>query len=457
VSRMNRIVIVGAGLTALRAAERLRELKFDGEIVIVGDESHKPYHRPALSKQLITGKLTAKDLYFPAYHDIDVIWRTRTRAHKLDHGRHVVHLPGGEELQYDGLMIATGVEARHLAGAPRHDPRVHALRTLDDALAIKETLAHGGKGRVVVIGTGFTGCEFASSCREMNRDVTIIGRSKTLFGKALGPELGAAIGDLHRRHGVDLALGVDIRHWATGPEGVAIVLSNERLITATCVVLAVGSMPSTDWLAGSGLVLEDGVLCEPTCHVVGASDVVAAGDVARWPNLRFDGVPRRVEHWLNAIEMGRAAAANLLAGKSRAKPFTPLPRFWSEQHHVRIQAAGIPAIGQQTMYLSTRPNGNERSITGYIRAGKPVGIVGLNQPRTMIHLTRQLDQKLRPMVPSEHVRNGRRPSEAPAPQPVAQQSLAETLGERSPGNGKIDVNELSARLKAPASSGRNGR
>ena len=448
-SRMERIVIVGAGLTALRAAERLRELKFDGEVVIVGDEPYKPYHRPALSKQLVTGKLSTKDLFFPAYHDIDAIWRTRTRAHKLDHGRHIVHLPGGEELKYDGLMIATGVEARHLAGAPRHDPRVHALRTLDDAIAIKETLTRS-KGRVVVIGTGFTGCEFASSCREMNRDVTIIGRSKTLFGKALGPELGAAIGDLHRRHGVDLALGVDIRHWATGPEGVAIVLSNERLITAACVILAVGSMPSTDWLAGSGLVLEDGVLCEPTCHVVGASDVVAAGDVARWPNLRFDGVPRRVEHWLNAIEMGRAAAESLLAGKSRAKPFTPLPRFWSEQHHVRIQAAGIPAIGQQTMYLSTRPNGAERSVTGYIRAGKPVGIVGLNQPRTMIHLTRQLDQKLRPMVPSERTRTPRRtPVENPTVAP------AETASERTPGTGKIDVNELSARLKAPAV--RNGR
>jgi NADPH-dependent 2,4-dienoyl-CoA reductase/sulfur reductase-like enzyme len=185
--------------------------------------------------------------------------------------------------------------------------------------------------------------------------------------------------------------------------------------------------------------------------VVGASDVVAAGDVARWPNLRFDGVPRRVEHWLNAIEMGRAAAENLLAGKSRAKPFTPLPRFWSEQHHVRIQAAGIPAIGQQTMYLSTRPNGAERSITGYIRAGKPVGIVGLNQPRTMIHLTRQLDQKLRPMVPTAE--RARTPRRTPVENPSS--ATAETLSERTPGNAKIDVNELSARLTAPAM--RNGR
>ncbi|AHH94906.1 ferredoxin reductase [Kutzneria albida DSM 43870] len=449
-SRMDRIVIVGAGLAALRAAERLRELKFDGELVIIGDEPHKPYHRPALSKQLITGKLTAKDLLFPAYQELDAIWRTRTRAQRLDPGRHVVHLPGGEDLRYDGLVIATGVEARHLAGAPRHDPRVHTLRTLDDAMAIKANLTRT-KGRVVVVGTGFTGCEMASSCRDMNRDVTIIGRSKTLFGKALGPELGAAIGDLHRRHGVDLALGVDIRHWATGPEGVAIVLSSERLLTASCVVLAVGTMPTVDWLTGSGLVLEDGVLCEPTCHVVGATDMVAAGDVARWPNLRFDGVPRRVEHWLNAIEMGRAAAESLLAGKARAKPFTPLPRFWSEQHHVRIQAAGIPAIGQQTMYLSTRPNGADRSITGYIRAGKPVGIVGLNQPRTMIHLTRQLDQKLRPMVPSERVRTSRRA----AAQTPAERSRTEATSGSKPG-GKIDVNELSARIKAPASL-KNGR
>lgn len=128
-------------------------------------------------------------------------------------------------------------------------------------------------------------------------------------------------------------------------------------------------------------MVDDGVLCESTCHAVGATDVVAAGDVCRWPNLRFDGVPRRIEHWLNAVEMGRAAAANLLAGRGRATMFTPLPRFWSEQHHVRIQAAGMPGLADQQLKLDSRSSGSSpASISVFTGSGTTIGIVGLDRP-----------------------------------------------------------------------------
>lgn len=387
-----RVVVVGGGLAGLRAAERLRELGFTGELVIVGAERRRPYHRPALSKQLLTGEVRPRELTLSSYVPLRAIWRRGTIALKLDSRRHVLELPGDEEIRYDGLVIATGVQARHLPGSPRHDPRVHVLRTMGDALALKKNLANCA-GRVVVVGGGFTACEIASTARELGLEVTIVSRSGVLLSRVLGDEMGERMADLHRANGVRIELGVEVAHWLPQPYGVGMHLSNGKLVVGGAVVLAVGSTPAVQWLRGSGLTLEDGVLCRPTCHVVGANDVVAAGDVARWPNLRFEATPRRIEHWMNAVEMGRAAAESLLAGVSAAKPFTPLPRFWSEQHHERVQAAGMPTLGQDTIRLTGRDGG--RGVTGYVRNGRLIGIVSRDNPRGMLHWTAELRRELR--------------------------------------------------------------
>jgi NADPH-dependent 2,4-dienoyl-CoA reductase/sulfur reductase-like enzyme len=390
-TKRERIVIVGAGLAGLRSAERLRELGFTGELVIIGAERRRPYHRPALSKQMLTGELRPKDLTLHSYVPLDAIWRRGTHVLKLDTRHRKVELPGDEEIHYDGLVIATGVQARHLHGAPRHDPRVHVLRTMGDAMALQRGIA-GGNGKVVVIGGGFTACEVASTARELGCEVTILSRSKVLLGKVVGDTMGEQIADLHRANGVRVELGVEVTHWLTQPWGVSMHLNTGKLVVAGTVVLAVGSTPSVQWLRGSGLTLEDGVLCRPTCHVVGANDVVAAGDVARWPNLRFEATPRRVEHWMNAVDMGRAAAESLLAGAA-AKPFTPLPRFWSEQHGMHLQAAGMPVLSQDTIPLARKSAG--RGITGYVRNGRLIGIVGRDNPRGMLHWTAELKRELR--------------------------------------------------------------
>lgn len=398
-----RIVIAGAGLAALRAAERLRELDYRGELVIVGDEPNRPYHRPALSKQLLTGELRGSELGLRSYMDLDAIWRTRTRAVRLAPSRHVVELPGEEELRYDGLVIATGVESRHLPDVPWQDRRVHALRTLADASALRRTLT-AEDGPVVVIGGGFTACEVASTVRELGREVTIVSRSQALLGRALGPAAGGSIAKLHRSRGVSLALGAHVTHWMPHPAGVRLYLSDRSVLVAGCVVIAAGGVPAVQWLRGSGLTLEDGVLCRPSCHVVGAEDVVAAGDVARWPNLRFDDTPRRIEHWINAAEMGRAAAESLLAGPASARPFAPIPRFWSEQHGMRLQAAGMPTLGAETVRLSGKRG--YRGVFGYRRAGRLVGLVGWDSPRTLLRWTAALERQLMP-VPDRVVDRGR--------------------------------------------------
>ncbi|HEX3781501.1 MAG TPA: FAD-dependent oxidoreductase [Pseudonocardiaceae bacterium] len=400
-NRRERIVIVGAGLAGLRAAEALRDQKFTGELIIVGAETRRPYHRPALSKQLLTGELRAADLALHSYVRLAAQWRRGTSALRLDTRRRVVELPGEEELRYDGLVIATGVQQRHLAGAPRHDPRVHVLRTIDDATALQRTLRSRPPERVVVIGGGFTACEVAATARELGREVTIVSRPKTLLGKVLGRETGERIARLHRSHGVGLALGAEVVHWIAQPRGIALHLSDGQVLLAGCVVLAVGSTPAVQWLRGSGLTLEDGVLCRPSCHVVGASDVVAAGDVARWPNLRFEAVPRRAEHWLNAAEMGRAAAASLLAGPVDALPFIPLPRFWSEQHGVRLQVAGMPTLGKETIRLAGRAS--RPKVLGHLRNGRLIGVTAWDSPPEMLRWSAELERELLRPTPSTSI------------------------------------------------------
>lgn len=381
----DRIVIVGGGVAGLRAAERLRELGFDGELVIIGDEARMPYHRPAVSKQLITGAARPSDLTLRAHIELDAHWRLGTRATHLDTAQRVVHLPGGEELWYDGLVIATGVVPAHLRGAPRHNPRVRVLRTAADAQAVRRALSVSSKP-AVVIGAGLIGCEFAASMRQLGRDVTLVGHGAAPLHR-FGQDVARSVSRLHTGHRAKLAMNCGIRHWIDMKDACGLHLTNNQLVVASCVVLAVGSVPAVDWLRGSGLDISDGVLCEPTLFAEGADDVVVAGDAARWANPRFDETPRRVEHWLNAVDSARAAAENLLAGRAEATPFTPLPRAWSSLYGTRLQTVGSPAVADDTVPL-------EDGVTGFVRAGKLVGVCTMDRPKAMLRWTAQLQRRL---------------------------------------------------------------
>ena len=381
------IVVVGASTAGHAAAERLRENGFDGRLTIIGEEPHRPYNRTPLSKQLLTGDYQVSDLALPAYTALDATWRLGCRVLGLDTTRRVVTLDGAEEIGYDGLVIATGAQARVLPGTPMHHPRVHMLRSLEDAHQIDQALGHS-KSRVLVIGGGFIGCELASTCRSRGLDVTIIDVSSTLLTRALGHPLGAVIGDVHRDAGVRLHLGTAVSGWdETGPE-IKVLLQDGEILTGDAVVVGVGTVPRVEWLRGAGLDITDGVLADATCHAVGAADVVVAGDVARWPNPLFGTTPRRVEHWINAIEMGQAASDSLLAGPAAARPFAPVPRFWSEQHGLKIQSLGMPTLGSHVRVLEGTA-ASQRLVAGYtepqadIGGGGPerlMGVVAFDHP-----------------------------------------------------------------------------
>lgn len=407
-ARPKTVVIVGAGIAGFRAAERLREREFDGRIVIVGEEPHKPYNRTPLSKQLLAGTGRLDDLRLTSYRRLDAIWRLGTRAASVDPARRTVTLADGEDLHYDGLVAATGVAPRFLAGSPMSSRYVWALRDLRDGRAVGRRV-HAGARHVVVVGSGFIGCEVAASLRTRGLQVSLVGRGDFLLGGAVGRMVGEVVTDLHHHHGVQLRLGRRPVAWDTadvsdparyrdggarrgragrrGAAPVRILLDDGTQISADLAVVAIGAVPAIDWLRGSGLDHSDGLLTGPTTHALGPGgpidSIVAAGDMARWPNLMFDATPRRVEHWITAAEHGQAAADALLLGPYAAPPFMPLPRFWTEQHHVRIQSVGRPALADDCAITE----GSVRTmsfVACYTRAGVVVGAVSFNASRELL-------------------------------------------------------------------------
>ena len=373
---MESITVVGASLAGLRAAETLRREAFEGRITILGDEPRRPYDRPPLSKQILSGAWEpdrAPLLSDDAFDALDLDWRLGERASGLDLGARRLLLEDGSSVDYDGLVIATGCrcitlpETEELAG-------VHTLRTLDDCLAIRADL-EASPSRVVVVGAGFIGAEVAATAKELGLDVTVVEMAEVPFERILGAAMGQVCAEVQRDNGVDLRTGVGVESIEGTDRVERVVLSDGTALDADVVIVGVGVRPNTEWLEGSGLTIDNGVVCDASC--LAAPGVVAAGDVARWPNERFDEI-MRVEHWDNAVEQGVHAARRLITDE--AVPFTPVPWFWSDQFDRKIQLAGRTRPDDQ-IEVVTGSVEERRFATAYGRNGKLVGILGFNRPR----------------------------------------------------------------------------
>lgn len=374
---MRDVVIVGGSLAGLRAAESLRTGGYEDAITVVGDEPHLPYDRPPLSKRLLSGEWEPDRILLRKADEmgsIDVRWRTGSRAVSLDLDGRAVQLDDGDRLRYDGLVIATGAVPRRLAGQGDHE-HVVVLRTLDDALDLRDRIAPGDR-RVVVIGAGFIGLEVAATARQLGNEVLVLEGASAPLVRGLGAEMGAAVSAVHADHGVEIRCGVKVDGLATG----AVLIDGGWHERADVVVVGIGVAPATDWLAGSGLHVEDGVVCRPDLNA-GHSLVYAAGDVARWHNSLFDEV-MRVEHWTNAAEQGAQAAVNLLAESlgRPTTPYAPVPFFWSEQYDRRIQFLGRASADDEVRVVAGSVD-ERRFAALYGRAGRLRGVLGLNMPR----------------------------------------------------------------------------
>lgn len=389
---MRTIAIVGMSLAGLRAAETLRREGHDGRIVAVGAEPHLPYDRPPLSKELLAGSAEPEDLALrpQGYDDLDLDWRLDARAVALDVAGRRVELHDGELVAFDGLVIATGSRARQLPGQPALGG-LFTLRTLDDALALREVLASGP--RVVVIGAGFIGAEVAATCRGRGLDVTVLEALRQPMVRGLGPQLGEVIARVHRDHGVDLRTGVTVDA-VEGDDGAVtgVRLGDGEVVPADVVLVGIGATPETAWLEGSGVPLDDGVVCDATGLV--APGIVAAGDVARWPNPLFDGRPMRLEHWTNAVEMGVHAATRLLAGDAgTGLEFAPVPFVWSDQYDRKIQVVGHLA-GATEVHVAHGTLEEYRFVALFGRAGRLVGALGFNRARQVMQYRRMIAERV---------------------------------------------------------------
>ncbi|TSB17945.1 NAD(P)/FAD-dependent oxidoreductase [Streptomyces sp. NBC_01525] len=379
---MHTVTVIGASLAGLYAARALRAEGYAGRLVLVGEERHRPYDRPPLSKAFLTGAADADALALADDEEtagLALDLRTGARAVRLDPRARSVTLASGEEIRTDGVVLATGAAPRTLPGPV--PGKVHTLRTLDDARALRAALT-AGPVRVVVIGGGFLGAETASSCAALGHDVTVVEAAPLPLVPQLGEAMAGICAALHADHGVRLLTGTGVaglRADGAADAVTAVALADGRLLPAEVVVVAIGVRPRTGWLAGSGLPLDDGVCCDAG-GVTPLPQVVAAGDVARTAGARS-------EHWTAATEQAAVCARNLLAGRTEAV-HRSLPYFWSEQYGVRLQFAGRRSPGDVPRVVEGSPD-DRTFLAVYERDGRPTAALALNRPRPFARLRRE--------------------------------------------------------------------
>ncbi|SNR49760.1 Reductase C-terminal [Haloechinothrix alba] len=389
----SRLVVVGASLAGLRAVEAARRTGYDGPLTLVGAEPHLPYDRPPLSKEFLAPAPQPPE---PPTHraehslraELDVDLQLGTAATGVDTAARVLHLDNGR-LSYTGLIIATGATARQLPNTPELGG-VHTLRTVDDAHRVRAELDAGARN-VIVVGAGFIGSEVAAAVRKRGLPVTVVEMAPVPLVRAIGEQMGSACARLHERHGTYLRCGVGVAGLKAG-EGTDRVervrLTDGSTLDADLVVVGTGAAPATGWLAGSGLEIDDGVVCDETL-ATGAPGVYAAGDVARWTNPAF-GERMRLEHWTTTAEQGAAAARNALR-PDEAQPFETVPYFWSDWYEHRLQFIGVPTA--EEVRVVAGDTDSENFLALYRQGDRVVGALGLNERKLVMTFRRLIAKR----------------------------------------------------------------
>lgn len=382
---MQTLAIVGASLAGLSAARAARAQGFAGRLVIIGDEHHRPYDRPPLSKDFLLGTITSEDLFLETDDDgLQAEWLLGGGAVGLDADSRTVRLSDGSSVSADGIVIATGARARKLPALEGLE-NVFYLRTIADAQGLTPRLVPGG--RMTVIGAGFIGAEVASAAASRGMEVTMINNAPVPFTAQLGQDMGDVVAKLHLANGVDLISGVVIEQFLTS-DGLAtgLTLADGRQLETDVVVVGIGAEPNTEWLEGSGVELGSGVLCDAMGRT-NVPGIVAVGDCAAWFD-KASGGHRRIEHWTGALERAALAVQALLDSDAPEQPLKP-PYFWSDQHGVKIQFAGHSA-GYDRVEIETGDPQEHSFVAVYYRGDAPVAVLGMNQPRLFTKWRRSL-------------------------------------------------------------------
>jgi NADPH-dependent 2,4-dienoyl-CoA reductase/sulfur reductase-like enzyme len=364
------IVLVGGGLAAARTAEQLRRSEYAGRITIVSDEVHLPYDRPPLSKEVLRKEVDDTALKPREWYDEkDIILRLGSAVTGLDTAAQTVTLDDGTVLGYDELVIATGLVPRRIPAFPDLEG-IRVLRSFDECMALREhaSAAH----HAVVIGAGFIGCEVAASLRSVGVDVVLVEPQPTPLASVLGEQIGELVARLHRDEGVDVRLGVGVAEVRGQGRVDTVVLTDGTELTADLVVVGIGSRPATEWLEGSGIEVDNGVICDEAGRT-SAPNVWALGDVASWRDAT--GHQARVEHWSNVADQARVVVPAMLGQDVPTN--VVVPYFWSDQYDVKIQCLGEP---EATDIVHLVEDDGRKFLAYYERDGVLVGVVGGGMP-----------------------------------------------------------------------------
>jgi NADPH-dependent 2,4-dienoyl-CoA reductase/sulfur reductase-like enzyme len=394
---MESLVIVGASLAGLSAARAARRQGFTGRVVIIGDDPHRPYDRPPLSKEFLSGVCQVEDLALESDEEqLEAEWVLGVAAVSFDAVTREVGLADGSSVRADYLVVATGASARalpELAGLEN----VLTLRTLEDARKLRALVARGG--RLVVIGAGFIGAEVASTAHALGLQVTVLEKSPTPLCGPLGAQMGSVVAGLHDRAGVELLCGVDIAGYdIDGGVLTGVRLADGRVLPADVVVVGIGAVPNVGWLEGSGVELGNGVVCDAVGRT-SVAGVVAVGDCAAWLDPRT-GAHRRVEHWTGALERPAIAVGALLGHADASLPVEQ-PYFWSHQYGARLQFVGDIAGADRISY-EHGGEGQESFLAVYYAGEEPVAVLGWNQPRLFTRWRKSL-AKTATAVPAQRL------------------------------------------------------
>ncbi|MEV0709479.1 NAD(P)/FAD-dependent oxidoreductase [Nocardia aurea] len=371
---MTDVLVVGASAAGLTTVEALRRNGFGGRITLLGAESHPPYDRPPLSKQILSGAWTPERTTLRApeiLSALDVELILGDPARELDAANRTVRT-ATRTITADHIVVATGARPRTMpVTAGTRGP--HVLRTLDDALALRAGLLAGS--RLIVVGEGVLGAEIAATAREMGLDVTMTGPQPAPMAAQLGELASGLLAELHTERGVRLRLGLGVTRLVEDDGAVTgVELASGQTLSADLVVVAIGAVPATEWLEGSGLRLDNGVVCDAECRA--AENIYAVGDVARWQHAGYGG-PIRLENRTNATEQAMVVAANIVG---TPREYRPVPYFWTDQFQAKIQVHGVIAADAHATVVEGDP-ADGRFVARYERDGVVTGVLGWNMPK----------------------------------------------------------------------------
>ena len=382
------VVIVGASMGGLRAAETLRKSGYEGRLVVIGDEPHAPYNRPPLSKEVLAEQVDHAAVAFPLSESLDdVEWVLGNAVVSTDLDAQTITLADGQVVEYNSLIIASGLRPRRLELPGQPAKGAHAIRTLDDAMALRPELKPGAK--VVVYGAGFIGCEAAATATKLGATVTVVGKGPVPMLRPLGQQLAEDIQRRHEAHGVRFVMNTYLTEILGDESVTGVVLDNGETLECDVLIESIGSLPNTEFLEGNDIDIDSGVHVNSALHALRKdgtpwSNVFAIGDVARFPIPQFDPTTRRVEHWNIPTEMARKVGKQVALqlgedveahATELAKNFAPIPSFWSDQFEVSLLAYGLLDQGQEIRLLEGEVGGD--CIYGYYRGDDMVGVCGI--------------------------------------------------------------------------------